>query len=229
MFILASQRSDFTQAWENVFRKRGDVSVADSLDKLHDVLLSSSAKLVMLDLALPGSRDPAQLRSLQLACNKAKLLLGGIAFEPSSELAGLAVGASACLDQSLTPEACEKIIDVVLQGGIWLSSASIPVLVNKLESLPVVQRPAKESPAANAIAEENLRKLTPREREVAHMVGNGANNKTIARALNITDRTVKAHLTSIFEKLNISDRLQLALRVSTREQAAEPASEQPLR
>ncbi len=48
------------------------------------------------------------------------------------------------------------------------------------------------------------------------MVAQGASNKHIARAMNISDRTVKAHLTAIFEKLGISDRLQLALYVTDR-------------
>lgn len=220
MFVLATDRADFSQDWEILLSKRGDVAIAPSLGDLNNLLLSTCATLVILDLELPGSRDPATLRSLQLACNKAKLMLGGISFEPSSELAGLAVGASACLDKSLPVSECDKIIDVVLQGGIWLSSAGIPALLNKLQNFPA---PPQSAPVnitiqpLTGVSGAALSKLTPREREVAQLVSNGANNKTIARQLLITDRTVKAHLTSIFDKLNISDRLQLALRVSARE------------
>jgi DNA-binding NarL/FixJ family response regulator len=55
--------------------------------------------------------------------------------------------------------------------------------------------------------------LTTREREVALLAANGASNKTIASDCDITERTVKAHLAAIFEKLHLTDRLQLALRV----------------
>ena len=225
MFVLATDRVDFTRDWDLIFGKRGSISRVGSLDELHALLLATTPKMVLLDLALPGSRDAAQLRSVHLACNKAKLLLAGISFDPSSELAGLAIGASACLDAALPPEECEKIIDVVLQGGIWISSASIPVLVGKLQNFPAAQKTEQtraESQNANAIPEEDFQKLTRREREVAQLVSNGANNKTIARQLLITDRTVKAHLTSIFDKLNVPDRLQLALRVSAREATQEP-------
>ena len=220
MFVLASDRSDFTQDWEAILGRRGEVAIAPSLGDLNAILLSTCAKLVLLDLELPGSRDPDILRSLQLACNKAKLMLGGISFEPSSELAGLAVGASACLDKSLPASECDKIIDVVLQGGIWLSSAGIPALLNKLQNFPATPQNAPVNVTTQplmGVSSEAFSKLTPREREVAQMVSNGANNKTIARQLLITDRTVKAHLTSIFDKLNISDRLQLGLRVSARD------------
>ncbi|MBK6386920.1 MAG: response regulator transcription factor [Rhodoferax sp.] len=55
--------------------------------------------------------------------------------------------------------------------------------------------------------------LTSREKEIAVLAANGASNKAIAANCSITERTVKAHLAAIFEKLNLTDRLQLALRV----------------
>ncbi len=56
--------------------------------------------------------------------------------------------------------------------------------------------------------------LTERERETAHHIARGASNKEIARELGITERTVKAHVGAILEKLNLRDRLQIALRVN---------------
>ena len=56
--------------------------------------------------------------------------------------------------------------------------------------------------------------LTEREYAVAVAVGKGLNNREIAESLGITERTVKAHLTAIFEKLGLRDRVQLALTVN---------------
>ena len=53
--------------------------------------------------------------------------------------------------------------------------------------------------------------LTPREREVLGLVGQGMANKQIARRLEITERTVKAHLTSVFQSIGVTDRTQAAL------------------
>ena len=58
--------------------------------------------------------------------------------------------------------------------------------------------------------------LTPREIEIARLIGQGASNKRIARQLSITERTVKAHLTMIFRKTGVDDRVKLALMVSRR-------------
>ncbi len=57
-------------------------------------------------------------------------------------------------------------------------------------------------------------KLTEREREVAKRAAQGAANKIIARELGISERTVKAHLSAAFDKLQVPDRVQLALRVN---------------
>jgi DNA-binding NarL/FixJ family response regulator len=55
--------------------------------------------------------------------------------------------------------------------------------------------------------------LTAREREITDLIARGACNKEIAQRLGITERTVKAHLTSVFQKLGLSGRLQLAVRM----------------
>ncbi|TDR56625.1 regulatory LuxR family protein [Halomonas ventosae] len=65
--------------------------------------------------------------------------------------------------------------------------------------------------------DETLSGLTDRERAVALAVAEGQSNKEVARRLEITERTVKAHLGAIFRKLGVRDRLQLILRLSQRE------------
>jgi DNA-binding NarL/FixJ family response regulator len=173
-------------------------------------------------MALEGGRDPDVLRSVSSIRKGVRLILSGILFSATAELSGLAVGAVACCSSSLSVEECRKILDVVQQGGVWLSSAGIPELVNKLRdfaarssgsAVPASPDNAGEIGSSRA-DDEVLSGLTKREREVARLVGSGASNKDIARQLDISDRTVKAHLTAIFDKLQVQDRLQLALRVS---------------
>jgi len=65
---------------------------------------------------------------------------------------------------------------------------------------------------SNAIINEDaLETLSVREREVAREIEKGLSNKEIASALGITERTVKAHLSHVYEKLEVSDRLALAM------------------
>lgn len=232
MFIIATRRSEFARVWESILKKRGETRQIGGLDDLRDFLRAQPIHLLILDLELPGSRDPATIRALVKKCGSGKLMLGGIRFAPNAELAGLALGAVACCDPALPVAECEKMVEVILSGGVWLSSTGMPALVEKLRNLAGMQNVVEvvqsqqvpQTHVTDGPGKINLNKLTKREREVAELVGTGANNKVIARKLLITDRTVKAHLTAIYDKLNISDRLQLALRV-TGEAAAREALE----
>ena len=68
-------------------------------------------------------------------------------------------------------------------------------------------------PCSNEMERRWRQALTQREVEIATLAAHGASNLSIASQCGITERTVKAHLSAVFEKLNVTDRLQLALRV----------------
>ena len=99
------------------------------------------------------------------------------------------------------PEQLREIALVVEHGGLWMP----PELVQRLMALSLRVMPPP-SPRTS-----ELNSLTPRELMVAERVAHGASNREIADALEITERTVKAHLSAIFEKLEVRDRVQLAL------------------
>lgn len=100
------------------------------------------------------------------------------------------------------PRQLREIALVVEHGGFWMP----PELMQRFLALShrVVPRPrTAEPPGADA--------LTSRELMVAEQVARGASNREIARDLSISERTVKAHLSAVFEKLRVRDRVQLAL------------------
>jgi DNA-binding NarL/FixJ family response regulator len=91
-------------------------------------------------------------------------------------------------------------MNAVSDGNVWLYPQFLDILI-KETYLP--QKDKKENPRISL--------LSKREMEVAQYVAQGLNNNEIAERAQITNRTVKAHITSIFEKLQITDRLSLAL------------------
>lgn len=113
----------------------------------------------------------------------------------------LSLGATGYCHLEAAPQQLREIATVVEHGGIWM----LPELVRRLMglSLRVAPAPAPERP--------ELDTLTARELMVARLVAQGESNREIAETLEITERTVKAHLTAIFEKLRVRDRVQLAL------------------
>lgn len=109
-----------------------------------------------------------------------------------------------------------QVAKVVQAGGLWIGETLMKRLLSSTQaafSRIQVAVPPREVPPAAA---DRLSVLTEREREVADAVAGGASNKEIGRQLGITERTVKAHTGSIFQKLKARDRLHLALIVTGR-------------
>ncbi len=118
----------------------------------------------------------------------------------------LAAGAAGCCNTHAAPEVIGQVALVVGNGGLWVGQSLLRQLVGSTSrALAQKPRPPRDDWA---------KLLSERECQVARLVAGGASNKEIARQLDISERTVKAHLTSIFEKLSLRDRLQLSLRIN---------------
>lgn len=154
--------------------------------------------LVWLSAELPDWRSRIVELGRQAGCPVAVLSLQP---DQNEAMAAFELGARAYAHALATPTLLREIATVVEHGGLWVGEELIGRLLGALRSrLPVV-------------ADTALAGLSQRELEVARAVASGLSNKEIARALGVTERTVKAHLGAIFEKLGVRDRLQLALRV----------------
>lgn len=104
----------------------------------------------------------------------------------------------------------QEVKAVVEHGGLWLGQELLQRLIMVSKGM-IGNQPQHIA--------ELTSKLTTREREVALEAAKGLSNKQIARNLDITERTVKAHLKHVFERLQVRDRLQLALLLSERRSA----------
>lgn len=124
---------------------------------------------------------------------------------PSDEqgFAALSAGCTGYCHAVAAREQLTQVLAVVATGGIWAGRNLVQRLLTSINQLPA----STQNP-------DLLMQLTSREREVAKRAAKGAANKTIARELGISERTVKAHLSASFEKLQLADRVQLALRVN---------------
>lgn len=214
MFIVLSLRPEFVRGWAAVLGRRGSVRQVTGFDTLRSQTLKAVPRVVVIDFDLIRANALEALKEVRSVCHEARLLIAGAVFTSQQELAALAAGMAACCDEALKQDELERILDVVLQGGVWVSRSTIPLLVSKLQQFSVHH---VETTGTGAGSTDPIGGLTQRQLEVATLVSKGASNKQIAQSLNITDRTVKAHLTTIFEKLDVPDRLHLALYIKNRE------------
>lgn len=110
----------------------------------------------------------------------------------------------------------ERILDAIDAGavGYLLKDAEPQELVRGLEAAARGESPLSPKAAqalVSARADRAATQLTPREGEVLRLLADGLPNKLIARRLEISEKTVKAHLTSIFQRIGVTDRTQAAL------------------
>lgn len=119
----------------------------------------------------------------------------------------LSAGAAGCCNTHAAPEVLRQVALVVGNGGLWVGQSLLRQLVGTTTRI-------LGDAAARQVADDWSALLSEREAQVARLVAAGASNKEIAVQLAITERTVKAHLTAVFEKLGVRDRLQLSLRIN---------------
>ena len=124
-------------------------------------------------------------------------------------LRALDLGARGYVHTLAAPEVFKQVALVVSNQGVWVGQELLAkVLGGSFKALQ------QRNQGGSFQHSEYLDLLTERERGVALAVARGATNKEVARQLDITERTVKAHLSAIFKKLAVRDRLQLILKLA---------------
>lgn len=137
-----------------------------------------------------------------------KILILGKNWSEEEQIHAFIAGCYGYCEVDVAAQLLPKAVNSILKGDVWMPRQLIPKVIGMLAKLsPSVNQAYKPS----GEKKKTLDILTHREIDVAKMLSEGLSNKSIASMLNISERTVKAHLTSIFQKLEVQDRLQLAL------------------
>lgn len=211
--LLASSSPYAVARWESGLQSFTLVLAVRSVDALSEGLDRVTPQLLLLDLDLPGLDGPKGVARLRKSHPATRIIALTGAVSDDVELALFKTGVRGCCRKDVEPQLIGRVVAAVQQGELWIRRTLIPRLLDELSALPYGQTRTPGG-AVGFLAE-----LTPREREIAELIGNGENNKQIARHLLITERTVKAHLTCIFRKVGVDGRLSLALRLSARAEA----------
>lgn len=152
-------------------------------------------------------RAGESLPQLSLAAAQQWVLLSD---DPDESLVveALAGGAVGCCNSHAAPDVLRQVALVVGNGGLWVGQSLLQRLVGS--TARILGQPPSVAPAGD----DWSALLSEREVQVARLVAVAASNREIAERLSISERTVKAHLTSVFEKLDVRDRLQLSLKIN---------------
>ncbi|MDQ1402802.1 MAG: hypothetical protein QOG03_1118 [Actinomycetota bacterium] len=161
--------------------------------EVSDAVGANAPDVVLMDLSMPVVDGVEATRRLTKDHPDVKVVVLTTFADQRRILDALEAGASGYLLKDAEPDEVIAAIRTVVDGGAPLDPKAARVLLD-------AQRQSKPG-----------RELSGREREVLDLLATGLANKHIARRLGITERTVKAHLTSIFQQLGVTDRTQAAL------------------
>jgi DNA-binding NarL/FixJ family response regulator len=157
--------------------------------------------LAVVDLAMPGMKGAASIRELRHAYPHLRCVVMSGSEQRQDVLDALAAGAIGYIPKSLAPEAMVAAIQQVLGGGIYA-----PTLL--------LTEPTETDEPSSTVDPNVMAMLTPRQYDVLRLLGKGQANKEIARALDISEGTVKIHLAAIFRVLDVRNRTEAVLKAS---------------
>ncbi len=162
--------------------------------------------VVIMDLKLPRVDGLTVLRSIQTRAPRSKVILFALSDNKDDFVEAMKLGCCGILHKDAPTNLIDKSIQRVHAGEIWLDSNTTAAVIRQFASpadLPVTHINGKSS--------RDRAQLSTREREIIVLIAQGYKNKEIAEKMFITEQTVKNHLHNVFDKLGVSDRLELAL------------------
>ena len=174
----------------------GEEGVRRAVELLPDIIL--------LDVKMPGMNGIETVERLRAAGVTAPVVMLTMSREDAELGAALRAGAQGYLLKDMEPEELLPALEAVLRGESVVAREMVGTLAD------IVRDDAGARPAAPRPADP-FAGLTPRELEILGLVADGSSNKMIARALSITDGTVKLHVKAILRKLGMRSRVEAAV------------------
>jgi len=204
LILLGSANRAVIKRWQGLLTSNVKYEVASTLPELHEKCSTKPIDLVILHRPLTDAKVFAELRK---RAPRLKFFLLSDQPDEQEGLAFLKLGIVGYGNTYISPNRMVEAVRVVGNGGVWLGQKVIQHLIQEAYAR------TQENPSPQD-DRGILSGLTKAERKIAEMVARGQSNLEIAADLQITERTVKAHLTSIYGKTKTGNRLNLALLIN---------------
>ena len=157
--------------------------------------------VLLLDRSMPGAHGRDMLRELAAMESEVRSIIIAERVEQADVVSALQLGARGVITKDADSEILFRSIRKVMAGEYWISRASVADLVSAVRAMAIHARESRSRPM----------KITPRQQEIIASVVAGHSNKQIAQQFSLSEDTVKRHLTNIFGRVGVSNRVELAL------------------
>jgi DNA-binding NarL/FixJ family response regulator len=201
--LLCSANDTVIQRWEDLLGIQYEFEQASTLTNLKNLCTGRTIDLILMHRPLVDTSTFIDIRRLTPL---SRIFL--LSDQPDEEegLTFLKLGIVGYANTYISSERLAEAVRVITSGAVWLGQKVMQRLI--LDSY------ARAKEKAVSDSGKKLESLTRREREIADLIAQGQSNLEIAANLDITERTVKAHLSSIYEKTKTGSRLNLALLIN---------------
>ncbi|HUP03626.1 MAG TPA: response regulator transcription factor [Bryobacteraceae bacterium] len=176
-----------------------------------DILQQLQPDILLLDLRMPGLDGLSTLQRLQAVKNKTRIIVLTASDDKNEFVQAMKLGTSGIVLKQTATELLIKSIRKVHAGEIWLDSLTTQAVIRQFAASEETAPPPMMPPPTAPSRDRDRSPLSQREREIVSLVAQGFKNKEMAEKMFISEQTVKNHLHNIFDKLGVSDRLELAL------------------
>jgi DNA-binding NarL/FixJ family response regulator len=199
--MVADDHSMVREGIKQILELDGDIKVnaeAGSGRECIDILDEKNTDVLLLDINMPNMNGLQVLQYLREKKTNVKVLILTIHNEVEYLVRAVEIGVDGYVLKDSDSTVLKKAIFTINKGDSFIQPELTPLLKKRLED---------KSTSPKLIEE----KLTRREIEVLKLLAEGLFNKEVAYTLNISEKTVKNHVSNIFKKINVSDRTQAAV------------------
>ena len=201
--VLVEPQRLIREALQALLEKTHGISIvgdAGAAQEAREIVDAHHPDVVLLAMDGWGEREVTLRDALPWLSERTRTLVVTADIDPNLHARAIQLGAMGIVLKTQSAQSLVKAVQKVHAGELWLDRAQTASLVNRLT------RRTEEDPDATKIGS-----LTAREREVVTLVTEGLKNKDVAVRLSISEATARNHLTSILDKLALSNRFQLAV------------------
>ncbi|HEX4030778.1 MAG TPA: response regulator transcription factor [Terracidiphilus sp.] len=200
--ILADSQAIYRVGIRKVFALEDDLRVvaqADSLDSLRTAVERYPSDVVLLEGGLLAGTSNVIPELLRLAPD-VKLIVQAVAADESHTVELYRRGVRGIVNRSISPDLLVRCVRRIAAGETWIDNQSVNWVID-----------AYRAQAAALVSPRSQPRLSPKELSIITCITQGKRNKEIAFQLGTTEQVIKNYLRKIYDKLGVSDRLELAL------------------
>ncbi len=201
--ILADSQAIFRVGISKVFAAEPDIHViaqADSLQNLRSTLKQHPADILLLDWNILGGHGEFIPELIKTSPSSIKLIVQGAIADENRMIELYRNGVRGTISRAISPDLLLRCVRKVASGETWIDNQSLTLLID-----------AYRMQATQGITSKLPPRLSPKELSIIAYISQGKRNKEIAQHIGTSEQVVKNYLRKIYDKLGVSDRLELAL------------------